>query len=306
MIDLDNTLVDRDAAFRGAAAAVLAEHGLPAGDLAWLTAVDASGYTPRREVARAMAQRYGSSCPETAVRAFLDHGAAERVTLAEDVRRALGEAVAAGWTCVVVTNGRAAQQETKIRRTGLDTLVHGWVVSETVGHEKPAPEIFRIAADTVGMSLDGAWMIGDSPHADVLGAAGVGARSVWVSEPVRDPTLRHIAEAQHQLRRGRGAGGTAGAHPVEAPRARPASTTLRSSADAGRCATACVDRLSSPSLPAASAAAPPLDALLPGPIVRGLQEAAVVDEQVHLVGRCGVVWRMRGWPAFSRPPRKRP
>jgi putative hydrolase of the HAD superfamily len=181
MIDLDNTLVDRDAAFRGAAAAVLAEHGLPAGDLAWLTALDASGYTPRREVARAMAQRYGSSFPETAVQAFLDHGAAERVTLPEDVRRALGEAVAAGWTCVVVTNGREAQQETKIRRTGLDTLVHGWVVSETVGHEKPAPEIFRIAADTAGTSLEGAWMIGDSPHTDVLGATGVGARSVWVS-----------------------------------------------------------------------------------------------------------------------------
>jgi putative hydrolase of the HAD superfamily len=47
--------------------------------------------------------------------------------------------------------------------------------------KKPAPEIFRADADPVGASLDGAWMIGDSAHADIRGAVGVGARSVWVS-----------------------------------------------------------------------------------------------------------------------------
>jgi putative hydrolase of the HAD superfamily len=182
MIDLDNTLVDRDAAFRDAAAAFLAERALPAGDLAWLLALDASGYTPRGEVARALADRYGSAAPEPAVRAFLDSGAATRVTLREPVRRALTGAVAAGWACTIVTNGRVAQQETKIRLTGLDGLVHSWVISEAVGCRKPDPEIFRAAADTVGASLDGAWMIGDSPHADVRGALTVGVHSLWVSD----------------------------------------------------------------------------------------------------------------------------
>ena len=41
MIDLDNTLVDRDAAFREAASAFLDEHALPGDDLAWLMSVDA-------------------------------------------------------------------------------------------------------------------------------------------------------------------------------------------------------------------------------------------------------------------------
>ena len=181
MIDLDNTLVDRDAAFGAAAAAFLAEHALPADDLAWLLALDASGYAPRREVAGAMTDRYGQAVPVSAVRRFLDHGAAERVTLPEPTRRALDRARADGWTCVIVTNGRVAQQETKIRNTGLDSLVHGWVVSEAVGHKKPARQIFEAAATTVGASLDGAWLIGDSPHADIQGAVGIGARSVWVS-----------------------------------------------------------------------------------------------------------------------------
>ncbi|WP_031106632.1 HAD family hydrolase [Streptomyces sp. NRRL S-146] len=52
---------------------------------------------------------------------------------------------------------------------------------EAVGHKKPAPEIFHAAATGVGADFDGAWVIGDSPHADIAGAAGIGARSVWVS-----------------------------------------------------------------------------------------------------------------------------
>ncbi|WP_043680279.1 HAD family hydrolase [Streptomyces xylophagus] len=181
MLDLDNTLVDRDAAFRHAVTEFLAAHGLPEEDLAWLMSVDAGGYTPRQSVAEAMTERYDGTVPADAVRTLLDRGAADRVTLAEPTRDALTKAVAAGWTCVIVTNGRVAQQELKIRNTGLDALVHGWVISESAGHEKPAPEIFHAAAASVGASLHGAWMIGDSAQADIRGAAGVDAHSVWVS-----------------------------------------------------------------------------------------------------------------------------
>lgn len=177
MIDLDNTLVDRDAAFRAAATAFLAEHDLPEGDLDWITALDGSGLTPRPEVASALSERYGG----LDTRDFLDRGAAERTTLADPVREALAEAVTDGWTCVIVTNGRTVQQEAKIRTTGLDGLVHGWVISEAAGHRKPEPEIFHAAAALAGAPLDGSWMIGDSAPADIGGALAVGARSVWVS-----------------------------------------------------------------------------------------------------------------------------
>jgi putative hydrolase of the HAD superfamily len=197
MLDPDNTLVDRDAAFRSALTAFLAEHALPEADLAWLMSVDAGGYTPRQEVARAMADRYGDALPESAVRTLLDRGAADRVVLPEVTRDALGRAVAGGWTCVIVTNGRVTQQEAKIRKTGLDRFVHGWVISEAAGHKKPSPDIFRAAA-AVGAPLHGAWVLGDSPHADILGATGLGARSVWVSNgrPWTEAAYRptHIAD----------------------------------------------------------------------------------------------------------------
>jgi putative hydrolase of the HAD superfamily len=177
MIDLDNTLVDRDAAFRAAASAFLSEHRLPEGDLDWLLTVDASGLTPRRKVAAALSERYGDLDSQD----FLDRGAADRVTLSDPVREALVAALADGWSLVIVTNGRTVQQEAKIRSTGLDRLVHGWVISQAVGHSKPAPEIFHAAAAVAGTGLDGSWMIGDSAPADIGGALGVGARCVWVS-----------------------------------------------------------------------------------------------------------------------------
>nr|WSY51528.1 HAD family hydrolase [Streptomyces sp. NBC_00886] len=197
MLDLDNTLVDRDAAFRDAATEFLAAHGLPVEDLDWLMSVDAGGYTPRQAVAEAMTERYGGAAPDDVVRTLLDQGAADRVVLTEPTRDALTKAVAKGWTCVIVTNGRVAQQESKIRNTGLDMIVHGWVISESVGHKKPAPEIFHAAAATAGASLHEAWVVGDSAHADIRAATGIDARSVWVSNgrPWTETTFRptHIA-----------------------------------------------------------------------------------------------------------------
>lgn len=59
--------------------------------------------------------------------------------------------------------------------------MHGWAISEQVGHRKPEPEIFQAAANTVNASLRGAWMIGHSANADIAGAHRLGIASVWLS-----------------------------------------------------------------------------------------------------------------------------
>jgi putative hydrolase of the HAD superfamily len=96
------------------------------------------------------------------------------------VTAALRAARAAGWVPFVVTNGTVQQQERKLRHTGLDGEVAGWVISEGAGIRKPDPEIFRLAAARAGQPLDGAWMIGDSAEADIGGARLAGLPAVWL------------------------------------------------------------------------------------------------------------------------------
>lgn len=197
MLDLDNTLIDRDAAFRGAAAAFLAEHRLPADDLAWMVAEDASGYTPRPAFVDAIAGRYGDAVTLEAAWVLMDSGVVDRVGLAPAAAQALVAAREAGWRLAIVTNGKGVKQRAKIRNAGLEHLVDGWAVSEDVGVKKPDARMFAAAAQAAGADWEAAWVIGDSPQADIAGAHALGLRSVWVGsgawpgEADKHPT--HIA-----------------------------------------------------------------------------------------------------------------
>lgn len=199
MLDLDETLIDRTAAFRAGVTDLFAARGLPSEDIDWVLEVDGGGYTPRETVATALIGRYGLALPVAELVALLRRGAVEHVTLADSTRDALRHAREAGWSPVIVTNGQADQQQAKILAVGLDELVAGWVVSGAVGVRKPEPGIFHAAAETVGEPIDDAWMIGDNAAADIGGAARLGLSSVWIrmgrewTEPAYQPT--YIADA---------------------------------------------------------------------------------------------------------------
>ncbi len=109
------------------------------------------------------------------------------VAVADEDRHALVDLRAAGWTLGIVTNGMADNQEGKIRRTGLDALVDGWVVSDSVGVRKPHPGIFDALADRLGCDLDG-WMVGDTLELDVAGGNAVGLRTAWIDRDGSDPS----------------------------------------------------------------------------------------------------------------------
>lgn len=183
-VDLDNTLIDRDAAFRSASTVFLAEHGMPPDDVEIVMDLDRSGHAPRQVVVAALAEHWDGAVLADAIAGFLRRGPAAYVAVEGPVRRALLAVRAAGVPCVIVTNGHTDQQEEKIRTAGLDGLVDGWVISEAVGSRKPDPGIFHAAAAAAGLpALDraGTWMIGDTGNADVQGAVDLGLRSVWVS-----------------------------------------------------------------------------------------------------------------------------
>lgn len=180
LLDLDNTVLDRAGAFRAWGQRFLAEIGAPPTDLDWLLDIDADGLNSRWDVADAIRDRYRLRVSSVDLVEALNEGVIQNTRLDPLVACALRIADDSGWLPVIVSNGGARQQEAKIRRTGLDRYVADWVISESVGVSKPNPRIFAVAAQRVRMRLHHAWVVGDSPEADIGGAATMGLPSVWV------------------------------------------------------------------------------------------------------------------------------
>ncbi|HYN92816.1 MAG TPA: HAD family hydrolase [Pilimelia sp.] len=180
LLDLDNTVLDRAGAFRAWGQRFLADIGAPAEDLEWLIDIDADGLTSGWDIADAVRARYGLRVGSLELVEGLHEGIVRYTRLDPLVACALRIADDAGWCPVIVSNGAVRQQEAKIRRTGLDRYVADWVISEEVGVSKPNPRIFTLAAQRARMRLQGAWVVGDSPEADIGGAATMGLPSVWL------------------------------------------------------------------------------------------------------------------------------
>lgn len=73
------------------------------------------------------------------------------------------------------------------------------VVSDTVGWRKPAPVIFRVALERLGVEPDEALFVGDRPEIDVAGAHGVGLPVAWLN-PEGAPLPPGLAAPEFELR----------------------------------------------------------------------------------------------------------
>jgi len=181
LLDLDNTLVDREGAFHRWAVRFVGLHDGGPDDMQWLVEADADGYRAREDVALAVGARFG--LPSSSVQKLVTElraGLVDEMTVEAPLLEALAKAKEAGWTPYAVTNGTVAQQERKIRHLGLDKHLAGWAISEGVGCKKPDAGIFQHAAAAAGLTLDDAWMIGDSADADIAGAHALGILSTWI------------------------------------------------------------------------------------------------------------------------------
>jgi putative hydrolase of the HAD superfamily len=191
LTDLDNTLIDRTGAFRRWAERYVAGISGARSEVDWLLAADDDGFAPRPEVAKAMRERWGLTESEDDLTELLLFGHLDYIQLDAEVITGLSRAAAAGWPAIVVTNGQVRQQEQKLRNTGLDRHVAGWVISEAAGFRKPDHRIFQAAGEMAGMPLDGGWMLGDHPRADIGGGIGAGLSTGWIRRGRSWPVLRY-------------------------------------------------------------------------------------------------------------------
>jgi HAD superfamily hydrolase (TIGR01549 family) len=182
LFDLDNTLIDRQAAFLGWTQHFARERSLGDAAIAWILELDRDGFASREEVFSPVRERY-----------HLAGGVEELITeyrssypsfIASEplVVAALARLREAGWRLAIVTNGPPSQHE-KIDKAGLASSFDAYCVSSEMGFEKPDPRIFEEAARQCGAELklwSEAWMVGDAPGPDVQGGASAGLRTIWM------------------------------------------------------------------------------------------------------------------------------
>lgn len=179
LCDLDDTLVDRRAAFGRWAESFAAVHGQDDDFVAWLREIDGDGFGPRPEFFVLIHERLAlAGSLDDFVAAYYD-GFLPQFRCDDDVRDALVRARGAGWRVAIVTNGPPTQLD-KMRHAGLGDLVDAWCVSDVEGARKPDPRLLELAAERTATSLADAWLIGDSPETDIGAAAAAGIRSVWL------------------------------------------------------------------------------------------------------------------------------
>ena len=159
LFDLDNTLIDRDAALRAFAPRSI-----------W--ALDASGRGDRAALFAAWdgmtqellaAQLAARLRPDPRLQRFLR----------EIPKRAL------------VTNGGGPTQRAKLRATGLDEIfgMHVYISGE-LGMEKPDPAIFRHACARLQERPEACLYVGDYPPEDERGARAAGLRFALATRPL--------------------------------------------------------------------------------------------------------------------------
>jgi putative hydrolase of the HAD superfamily len=89
----------------------------------------------------------------------------------------------AGLTLGLITNGPSCLQREKLALLDLTPHLDHIVVDTEFGCPKPDPRIFAHAASLAGLAPDQLLFVGDTPAADIAGAAGAGWTAVWIRPP---------------------------------------------------------------------------------------------------------------------------
>lgn len=195
--DLDDTLVDREAAF--ARALALLGEALPPAALDELRALDAGGRGDRGALVARLVERFSGLGPEAALADALQRAIVEGVRPRPAVS-ALVERLAARHRLAVVSNGGPRQRE-KLARAGLAAFFpeERVLISSEVGVEKPDPRIFAAALAALGLAKDEVLHVGDDPARDVLGARRAGLASCWLAHGAYPPELPAPSFTIHAL-----------------------------------------------------------------------------------------------------------
>jgi putative hydrolase of the HAD superfamily len=179
LLDLDGTLVDRDAALR---TWLRRRAGLGGEAIAELLALDAADRCSLVGLGLAVDRiRPGLARDPRALTERIRAELPGLIVGDPAVARALGRLREAGLRLALVSNGGGLTQRRKLAAAGLsERLFDAIVISGERGYAKPSAAMFEAALAELEVEAEAATMIGDSPEQDIAGAAGVGVATIWI------------------------------------------------------------------------------------------------------------------------------
>lgn len=196
LLDVDNTLLDFDAAERQALTAMLEEYELPHDAQACDTY-----HMVNRELWDALAKGKLSKAKlfQTRFSRFMqamhlpDNGKSHAMndryeellaTHADVIPGALTalEELGEVATLASVSNGAAAVQQARIRESGVERYMDGVYISEKIGAAKPSAKLFEYVLKDLGITnRSRVLMVGDDLLADIKGGQNAGLDTCWVN-----------------------------------------------------------------------------------------------------------------------------
>lgn len=189
LFDLDNTLIDRDRAFRACVTARFPDPEVHRE----LFHLDACGHGARDALFAAWDRHAGSPLTQESLVERIAASLAPEQSLLR-VLRELAARVEIG----VITNGGGAAQRRKLSAAGLDQVFprHRIWVSAELGMAKPDPAIFLCACDSLGIPPERCLYIGDHAPHDRVGPARIGMRSQLVDAALTGERLQTLLQQE--------------------------------------------------------------------------------------------------------------
>jgi HAD superfamily hydrolase (TIGR01509 family) len=185
LFDLDNTLVDRDGAFRDCVQARFPDPAMRAE----LIQIDNGGRGDRADLFQCW-ERYSDASIDQAAFGRLIAGRLQPDVGLLFVLRELSKTVKLG----VITNGSGETQRQKLCAAGLDGIFSAdrvWVSGET-GSAKPDSAIFLLAVQALGETSGHCLYVGDNEQDDFLGATNAGLRACLVKTVLNAERLESL------------------------------------------------------------------------------------------------------------------
>lgn len=185
--DLDNTLINRNAAFLACMQQFFDEN-MPnhyfKNEEFEIEKVDQFGYTPRQEFVEWFIQYYQpQSWDETSFWNYMHANISNFVRPISKELKTLLLSLKKQYKIGILTNGSISNQSRKIRKAQLDKIfttetIH---ISQQYQLSKPAPQLFELILEQWQLKPQQLLYVGDDPINDIRGAAQVGIKTAWVS-----------------------------------------------------------------------------------------------------------------------------